>query len=684
VLISENYWQARFAGDPGIIGTTVHLNGAAVKVIGVTPRNFVGTGVSVPDFWLPASLEPLVHPTVDVLRDREDQRFRIFGRLAPGASISDAQAEMTPLVDALRLQHEPLSETAKPGAVVVWRGSPFPLPLKAYAGLTQTILLVMIAAAMVLVVACANVGSLQLARVQSRQSELRTRLSLGAGRMRIIRQLLTESALLGLVSGATALVLTWMLLKLAVRATANAVPVDVGTLVFDVTPDLTIFGYVLAISLLAAMLFGVLPAIESSGVALAATVRAATSPARSRRLQNLLVTAQVALTLVLLIAGSLFIRSALQSLHADAGYDSKRVVDIELQFPETSRYTAERKAVLAGELRSRVAALPAVSKITSAIPPDANIFQTAAVALDRAASPAGAGKRLLHYSYVEASYFQTLGVPVLQGRGFAPDAGEDIRSVILSESAAKQFWAGESAIGRMLRLGATDERRLFNVADLSADGPAYQVIGVVRDTRGVQFNGGDSRQIYLSLPADWRSTHPLMARTAADTTELKKAIEATATSVDPEVVATVSTLDDRLRSGGPFVVSSLAAAVALTVGLVGLVLAMMGIHGTVSYVVVLRTREVGIRMAIGAQRHDILGLILRESVRPVVAGLGVGLLLAVGASLLLRNVLFGLSALDGVSFGVVSVLFLTTALIAAYAPSRRATRVNPVVALRCE
>ncbi len=361
VLIGENYWQRRFAGDPAILGKTIYLNGIAATVIGITPRDFVGTGIGAPAFWLPVSMEPLIHADDKWLRNRENQQYRLFGRLASGVSIGQAKAEMTPIADHLRTLHDPHSESAKPAAVLVWPGSPFPLPLKQYGGLTLAILLIMAAAGMVLAVACANVGSLQLARGRSRENELRTRISLGAGRFRVLRQLVTESAVLGLLAGVLALLFTWTFLKILVTLVANALPVEYGTLVFDVTPDLGIFAFVFAVSLLAGILSGLAPAMESSRSALSSAIRAGTSSIRSRRLQDVLVAAQVAFSLVLMIAASMAIRSSIKSLHIDTGYESKQVIDLDFQFSETSKYSAARKLALVHELRTRLAALPGVA-----------------------------------------------------------------------------------------------------------------------------------------------------------------------------------------------------------------------------------------------------------------------------------------------------------------------------------
>jgi hypothetical protein len=256
-------------------------------------------------------------------------------------------------------------------------------------------------------------------------------------------------------------------------------------------------------------------------------------------------------------------------------------------------------------------------------------------------------------------------------------------SVILSESAAKQLWPGQNPVGRSLRLGPTDER-LHNQSELFADGLAYQVIGIAHDIRGVEFEGSDSKQVYLPLPENGLQDHPILIRSQSDPVRVIRAINPVISSIDPDLTITALTLQEMLRWSTPFISSRLAAAVASAVGLIGLLLASMGIYGTVSYIVVLRTREVGIRMAVGAQKRDILGLILRESTRPVLGGLLVGMFLAVGASYLLRGVLYGLHTVDGVSFLGVSLLFFAVALLAAYSPSRRAMRVDPTVALRYE
>lgn len=683
-FISENYWQKRFAGDPEILGKVVRLNGFAFTVVGITPHNFVGTSVAVPDFWLPLWSEPLVHPDENWLRDRENLCLRLYGRLAFGTSIEQAQMEMTLLAGHLRTLHEPHTDLGRPTTAVLWPGSPFPRPIKQYAGLKYAILLIMTAVWMVLIVACANVASLQLARAASRQNELGMRLSLGASRLRIIRQLLTESALLSMLAGATALLVSWATLQVLVAVAANALPPSLGTFVFHVNPDLGIFAYVFALSLVAGVLFGLAPALESSGAALSSSMkaRAGTSPNRSRRLRDFLTAAQVAVSLVLMIAGAMLIRSSIRALKMDTGYDGKHIVSVGLQFPEGAKYTGDRKAALVRDLRGRLAALPGVNAITSAWAPDGNGLRTAAVSLNGEKPSPQNTKLVLYYSYVQANYFQALGIPILFGHEFQTQAGVPEAAVILSESAAQLLWPGQNPIGRNLYLGTDTQFHSKN--ELLPDGPSYHVIGIARDTRGVLMDGSDAEQVYVPLREDRLQDYPILIRTRSDPTQLMNVIGPVISSVDPDLAATASTLDDLLRSTPSFVASSFSAAIASMVGLLGLFLASMGIYGTVSYMVVLRTREMGIRIALGAKRRDILGLMLRQGMRPVFAGLLVGICLAVGVSYLLRGVLYGLTGIDGISFVSVPLLFLAIALFASYLPSRRAMRVDPMVALRYE
>lgn len=675
VLISENYWQRRFAADPLVLGKTVRLNGAAFTIMGVTPAKFTGTSIAVPNFWLPLRLYSLVHPASNRLTDREDLCCRVFGRLRTGVSMPEAQAETTVLASQLQELHERRSDLRQTAAAMITPGSPLP---GINAALMVTIVLIMGAAGLVLVIACANAAGLQLTRATARQQELGMRLSLGASPLRVIRQLVTESALLGLLAGALALPVTSIVLHMAVTRAVEELPSEF-TFILDVRPDFEIFAYVVTLSLLAGILFGLAPAIVASRSALVSITRGASTSLTRGRLRHALIAVQVAVSLTLMISGGLLVHSASQAVGMETGYDAERVIDLSLQFPEGRTYTAEHKAVLIRELRDRLAALPGVDALTSARAPNDNGARRAAVSLNGEVPSARNMRGTLYYTWVQPNYFEVLGIPLSRGQGFHVQTGQPDHVAIVSESAAGRLWPGQDAIGRSLRLGT--DGQFHEKGELLPDGPVWQVIGVARDTRAVTL-GGDSQQVYVPLPDDRVQDYPILVRVHANSMQVMRSMEPAIAAIDPQLMVTASTLQAMLRRTDAFLAASISAAIAATISVFGIVLASMGIFSTVSYDVVLRTREVGIRMAVGAQGRDVLGLLMRESLRPVCAGLIGGVVLAIGASRLLRGVLYGLGTIDTVSFAGASLLFLTIAVIASWLPSRRAMRVDPLVALR--
>ena len=438
VLISENYWQRRFAGDPAVLGKTIRLNGAAFTIAGITPADFTGTSIAVPNFWLPLSLYPRVHPDSNRLRDREDLCCRVFARLAPGVSMDEAQAEATVLASQLRTLHAPDSDSRKDVSALISAGSPLP---GINAALRWTIIVIMGAAAMVLVIACANAAGLQLARATARQQELGMRLSLGASRARVIRQLVTESALLGLLAGALALPVTWMFMHLAVTNAAEQLPAEF-TLVLRVNPDLEVLAYVLIVSMAAGVLFGLAPAVASSRDALFSITRGMGTSLGRSRLRHGLIAAQVAVSLTLMIAVGLLVRSAGRTLSTDTGYDGGRVIDVSLQFPEERAYTADRKSALVRDLRGRLAALPGVTAITIARAPNDRGGRRASVSLTGDHPSARNSHATLYYTWVEANYFDTLGIPLSRGQGFRAQTGLSGQTGQMADRAVRAVRSG--------------------------------------------------------------------------------------------------------------------------------------------------------------------------------------------------------------------------------------------------
>ncbi|HVX57684.1 MAG TPA: ABC transporter permease, partial [Candidatus Saccharimonadales bacterium] len=564
----------KFGGEPDVVGKKVLLNGAAFTIIGVTPHNFVGTFVSAPDFWLPLSLEPLVHPQDNWLTDREKGCCHLRARLAPGVTMGEAAAEMTLVANHLRPLHNRQSDWAQPLHALVWPGSPFTTPLGQNRGLRICLIFVGVAVVLVLVVACANVASLQVARACARQNELGMRLSLGASRWRLIRQLLTESALLAVLAGAVAFFFSWALLQGTVVLVANAFPDEYGTFIFHVRPDLSVFAFVLGISLVAGVLFGFAPAFESSGSTVAASLKAnaSASPGKRRRLRGFLIGTQVAVSAVLMVAGSLLIHTAIRSLRMETGYDDAHVQSLSLQFPERAEYTDARKAVLVDELKARLAALPGMVDVTSGHAPDDPDVREAAVSVTAQPPNRNNIKAYFFYKWIQPNYFGTLGILLLAGRTLPAGAGEDS---VISQSAAKELWPGENPVGKTLRLG-TDGQYHENGEPLP-DGPVWRVIGVARDTRGVTLDGSDSAEIYLPMPAEAVPRYPILIHANVDGASLMRGLDPVLAAVDPNLSAHMLTLEQMLRMTEPFIASSMAAAIASITGLLGLLLVTVGI-----------------------------------------------------------------------------------------------------------
>lgn len=343
VMISENYWRRKFGGDPALIGKSIKLNGVAFTVVGITARDFMGTNLSVPNFWVPLRQQDMLHPGRDILHDREDACCRLYGRLRPGAQLSEAQAEMNLLAEQLRPLHAPHSDFSKPMMLELYPGSPFGRDLDV--NLKFAVALILCAVGMVLLIACANLASLQLARSAARQSEIGIRLSLGASRGRLIRQLLTESALLGLLAGIVSLFLTWWVLRLLIVEISATLPAEWGAFALHVTPDMQIFGYVFGISVLAGVLFGLMPALESSKPNLTSALKEEGTHfafvAGKGRIRDGLIATQVAVCLVLMISGGLLIRSSIRALDMRTGFETRHVLSLDPYYPDGFGYTRE-------------------------------------------------------------------------------------------------------------------------------------------------------------------------------------------------------------------------------------------------------------------------------------------------------------------------------------------------------
>ncbi|MGH9431425.1 MAG: ADOP family duplicated permease [Terriglobia bacterium] len=684
VLISENFWQRRFNSDPKMLGSVLKLNGMPLTVLGITPKDFVGTWQNVPDVWLPMTIEQQIEPGSNWLENRDEDCCSLHGRLKPGVTAEKAQADMTVLTGQLRKTYLSGSKKGQPVTITITTGSIFDIGRSPQA--MRIILLVLVAVGLVLLIACANVASLQLARCAARQKEIGVRLALGASRPRLVRQLLTESILISLVAGTVGLFFAWGALRVLVSKISDSLPVYWGILAFRVSPDLHVFTYTVLVSLAAGCAFGLVPALEASKPNLISALKEEGASFAGRmgrsRLRFLLVVAQVSVSMFLLIAAGLLVRGSSRALKIDPGFETRRVLGLDVEFPPGLRYSSARQAALLHQIMDRFGTVPGVISVTAANPPLAGGLRTTAVSIGGHKLASGGHPLEVYYKYVTPNYFQTLGIPIMRGRVFTrQQESAGIAVVVISQATASRFWPGEDPIGKQLTLDAKDEFHGRN--EPFPNSLSCEVIGVAKDVRGAWLSEFDSSYIYLPTPLD-RWSGPLMVRTQGNPQALMDSLATQVQKVDSNLVVYAESLEGLITQNPSFVFSRVGAILSTIIGLLGLLLASVGIFGMVSYAVVQRVHEIGVRMALGARKNDVLRLMVGDSMRPVTWGIGLGVAVALAASRVLTSLLFGLSPFDPVSYLAVSAFLLAVAALAAYIPALRATKVDPVVALRNE
>ncbi|MGH9768295.1 MAG: ABC transporter permease [Blastocatellia bacterium] len=688
VVLSYRFWQRRFAGDPNIVGRTILLNARHFTVIGVTEPEFVGLSTTMPELWLPMMMRPEM-PTVwgippakeDWFGKRSFQWLSMVGRLKPGKTLEEARAEMAILFGQLAranpeinskdtVRVTPMSGFGKVGGIArsFWR----------------TFGIVLCATAIVLLIACSNLANLLLARAASRQREIGVRLCLGASRWRVIRQLLTESLLLAVLGGAAGLFLAWWGLEtFAATVIAGSGGPSADRVALNLTPDVRILTSTFLLSLASGVAFGLVPALQATRADLVATIkdegaafgqRLSRSPSLSW-MRNGLVVAQVALSLVLLLPAGLLLRGLVQALMTDPGFETKKTLVVGYSL-ELSGYDQARAEIFNRQLRARLAALPGVESVSVGDRPFGGGRLTITVPGKETAD--GLTMRA-SYLDVTPDWFRTFGVPIVRGRGFtAEEMQVGAEAVIVSESTAQNLWPGAEPLGKLLRVEKRvneDTEKIFFTT---------RVIGVARDAQTDRF--GEIPPVALYLPhtsRQWLDT-AVFVGTSRDAGEMKSLARAEARAQEPLLRLWVNSMEEIIensrRVGEARVMSGLAAGL----GLLALLLAAIGIYGVMAYAVAERTREIGIRMALGANRRDVLRLILGQGLWLV--GLGAALGVAGGATVsrLLRSLLFGLSPFDPIAYVIVAALLMVVAVVASLVPARRATTVDPMVALRCE
>ncbi len=664
-VLSWDLWQRRFGGDAGVVGRTIRLNGQAVPVVGVAPRGFHGTlSIAGLELFVPVTAYAQLVPGAarGRLENRGHRWLRVFGRLDPGVSMQTAAAALDARARAIG-RANPRPQLLLGVATERLHG----LPRGMRQGLAVVGGLLLATALLVLLIASVNVAGMLLARATARRREVAIRLAMGAGRGRLVRQLLTESAVLWLLGGAAGVVLTTWLAG-ALPALVPPMPHSVR-LALDVRPDARVVAFALLLSLATGMLFGLAPALQATRPDLVGALRETSGPGRrGSRLRDAFVVGQIAASVLLLVGAGLFLRTVRHSWTADPGFDPDGVVGAQLD-PGLHGYTDARAAELYRRLEASLRATPGVTDVAmTTLLPLSGMEETMRVRPDgRAAREEGTE---VGFSAVTPGFFGTLRVPVLRGRTFAEaDRAGTPAVAVVSREAARRLWPGQDPLGRRISTGGPA-------------GPWAEVVGVVDDLQAGRLGEAPSPFVYFPHAQSFSAGANLLVRTSGDPGAALGAVRRELRALDPDLPLMGATeLRTMIAVQTP---QRLIATFLSAFGAVGLVLAAVGLYGVVAYLVARRTHEIGIRVALGAVRRDVVGLVLRQGVGLAAAGVAVGSLLAALAMQPLASFLPGVAPLDPLTFAGVAILLSAVTLLACWVPAVRAARVDPIQALRTE
>ena len=669
-VLSDGFWKRRFGADPSVVGATLTLNGNGFAVVGVTPPGFQGVNtLGGPDLWVPLMTHPQVLTgfMAENLRDRRALLFNMGGRLKPGVTAGQAEASLKTIAANLEREYPEPNHGRSVTLLPIAQGAINPAIRRVFVmggGLLMTVV------GLVLLIACANVANLMLARATARRREIAVRLAIGAGRARLVRQLLTESLLLALVGGGAGLLLAvWGRdLLLAFR------PDQVFPLQVDLPIDSSVLGFTLAVSLLTGALFGLAPALQASRPDMVADLKDSTlRPEGGRRrlsLRSALVIGQVALSLVALIGAGLFLRSLGNTQRIDPGFEPDNLLVLSFDLG------AQGYDLMRGEEFHRRAleltrAIPGVrsAALSTVLPIGGGGFGRTVYPEGRE-STAGDSGVFVTVNTVSPGYFETLGTSLLSGRAFTDlDRQGAPRVVVINDAMARRFWPGEEAVGKRFKF--------------YGDETFAEVIGIAETAKLFSLSEDPQPVCYTPVLQAYEPAMILNVRASADASALLEPVRRRVQELDSTLplvrVLTADTLLDQTLWA-----PRMTAALLLIFGFIALALAAVGLYGVMSYSVSRRTHEFGIRMALGAGSRDVLRLVLRQGMLLVAAGLGTGLVVALAATRFIASLLYGVSAADPLTYAGVPLVLAATALLAAYLPARRATRVEPMIALRYE
>jgi predicted permease len=668
VVLGHDLWTSAFGADPAIVGRAVLLNRQSFTVAGVAPEGMRGVDIEPASFFAPISTQPLLAPLSNSYRG-EWSWLRLIGRRADDTSLDQVRAELGVIAAEIDAREPPRKTT-----LVVARA--VPASPEERAEMLPVIVVVMVAFGLVLLIACANVANLLLARATGRSREIAVRLALGASRSRVVQQLLVESVVIAIIGGTLGALLAMWSSQSLVFLALSALPAQLPTLALDASPDIRVLAFAFVLTLGSGVLFGLVPALHLSKPDLHTTMKVEVTGAGRRsggRLQGTLLGVQVAVCMVLMIAAGLLLRGlyATQTVEPGFTYENVAVASFDLT---GAGYDPARAAVFRRELVERVASLPGIEAVAQvAIPP------LTGGGMGFMARPADQEQWLsILFNAISPSYFSTIGIPIVRGRTFTDAELEDRSGVIIvTEATARRFWPGQDPLGQTIVRAVSRPS-----ADGSAQTAEYRVVGVAKDAEITNIGEIPSNYVYVPAGSGLQAQHQLLAKSRIDFAATAASIRAAAAELDAALVVRVAPLEANLdywRS-----LARLVGTLSTSLGVLALVLAAVGVYGVVAYAVGRRVREIGIRRALGASARSVVALTLKRSMLPVVIGAVVGAAAAAGISRILTSMLFGVSPLDPLGLGLATLFVLAVALTAGLLPARRATRVDPMTTLRYE
>jgi predicted permease len=674
IVLGYSYWQRRFGSDPGVVGKQALLNGKPVTIIGVAQKQFPGVCYFLEmDAYVPISQSASATDSFWTARDeRGEASLFVLARLKPGVSLKQARASLNMVSAHLAQQYSDFEKGVSIEAYPERLARP---QAGAANDLPVLVPLFLLLALVVLMVACINVANLALVRANDRAGEMAVRAALGAGRVRLLRQLLTENLLLAVLGGSVGMLLgKWLANALRVMA----MPVDVPMFKMDFVFDWRVFAYSLAISVVAGSIVGLIPARKFWRSDLNSMLheggRALSGGKRQNRARSALVVVQVAGSMMLLIIAGLFVRMVNTVQHMDLGFDPHHVLNLRMDAQQLG-YDEASGRNLYKEIFSHVSALPGVESVTYAysVPFGTHGTRAASVFIEGTILQPGQSPPAVNFNIVSPTYFNTMRISLLRGRAFADADNQNAPPVvIISQKMAEQFWPGQDPIGKRFRISKSTNAWL-------------EVVGVARDTKVVNPVPWAIPYFYLPLAQEYSPHLALQIRTPLPPETLALQVQEQVHEIDPALaVADVMTMDQQIQGANGFFLFNLGAHTAGGLGVLALLLAVIGIYGVLSYTVNRRTHEIGVRLAIGAQRSEILRMILRQGMMLVAIGAAIGIAVALVIAHGVSHFLMGVSPNDLLTLVGVSVLLGSAALLACYLPARRATRVDPMIALRFE